>query len=127
MSQASAISLPFPVARPLIKAIDTTGTRVRRTSMSGQDSSPVGPVGIRLRSSKLARKSLWFRKKPSTALSKTTTLTCSSSSMAVTMSLNSWTNCGPITLSGGLSNVIRQQAEDDRLIRICAVLVVAFI
>jgi predicted 3-demethylubiquinone-9 3-methyltransferase (glyoxalase superfamily) len=58
-------------------------------------SSPVGPVGIRLRSSKLARKSLWFRKKPSTALSKTTTLTWSSSSMADTISLNSWTNCGP--------------------------------
>jgi hypothetical protein len=31
-----------------------------------------------------------------------------SSSMAVTISLSSWTNCGPITLSGGLSNVIRQ-------------------
>jgi len=27
MSQASAISLPFPVARPRIKAMDTTGAR----------------------------------------------------------------------------------------------------
>ena len=43
MSQAKAISLPFPVARPRIKAIDTTGMRVRRTSMSGHASNPVGP------------------------------------------------------------------------------------
>ncbi len=43
MSQARAISLPFPVARPRIEAIVTMGARVRRTSMSGHPSSPVGP------------------------------------------------------------------------------------
>src|SRR5437016_5559212 len=43
MSHARAISLPFPVARPRIKAIDTKGARVRRTRMSGHASRPVGP------------------------------------------------------------------------------------
>src|SRR4051812_44207430 len=92
--------------------------------MSGHDSRPVGPGGMLFSSSKLAKKSLWFRKKPSTALSNTTTLTCSSASMAAMMSRNSRTNCGPITLSGGLSNVMRQYAADDRVRLICAVLVV---
>src|SRR3989475_5320742 len=35
MSQARASSLPIPVARPRIDAIDTTGARLRRTSVSG--------------------------------------------------------------------------------------------
>src|SRR3954452_19202843 len=61
------------------------------------------------------------------ALSKTTTLTCSSASMADMMVLNSRTNCGPIRLSGGLSNVIRQYAGDVRLILICAALVTVLI
>src|SRR3954470_1250867 len=60
-------------------------------------------------------------------LSKTTTLTCSSASMADMMVLNSRTNCGPIRLSGGLSNVIRQYAGDVRLILICAALVTVLI
>jgi hypothetical protein len=46
MSQASASSLPFPVARPRISAIDTNGARVRRTRTSGHASRPVGPCGI---------------------------------------------------------------------------------
>src|SRR3954466_14958839 len=79
------------------------------------------------RSSRRADKSLWFRKKPSMALSKTTTLTCSSASMADMMVLNSRTNCGPMTLSGGLSNVIRQHAGGVRLILICAALVTVLI
>src|SRR3954468_8816703 len=79
------------------------------------------------RSSKSASKSLWFRKKPSMALSKTTTLTCSSASMADMMVLNSRTNCGPIRLRGGFSNVIRQYARDVRLILICAALVTVLI
>ncbi len=108
MSQASAISLPFPVARPRMRAIETTGARVRRTRMSGQASRPVGPCGRLVRSSILAVKSLWFRKKPSTALSKTTTRTSSSASIASTILVNSCTNCGPITFSGGLSKVTRQ-------------------
>ena len=43
MSLASASSLPTPVARPRIEAIDATGARLRRTSMSGSACSPVGP------------------------------------------------------------------------------------
>src|SRR6516162_7851825 len=35
MSHASVISLPFPVARPRMQAIDTNGARVKRTSTSG--------------------------------------------------------------------------------------------
>src|SRR3954469_4966058 len=61
------------------------------------------------------------------ALSKTTTLTCSSASMADMIVLKSRTNCGPIRLSGGLSNVIRQYAGDVRLILICAALVTVLI
>src|SRR4051812_17600838 len=38
MSQASASSLPFPVARPRINAIETNGARVRRTRTSGHAS-----------------------------------------------------------------------------------------
>src|SRR3954463_2900203 len=47
--------------------------------------------------------------------------------MADMMVLNSRTNCGPIRLSGGLSNVIRQYAGDVRLILICAALVTVLI
>ena len=36
MSQASESSLPTPVARPRMEAIDTTGARLRRTSISGR-------------------------------------------------------------------------------------------
>src|SRR3954464_6916260 len=61
------------------------------------------------------------------ALSKTTTFTCSSDSIADMMDLNSRTNCGPIRLSGGLSNMIRQYAGDVRLILICAALVTVLI
>src|SRR4051794_15773095 len=61
------------------------------------------------------------------ALSKTTTFTCSSDSIADMMVLNSRTNCGPIRLSGGLSNMIRQYAGDVRLILICAALVTVLI
>ena len=57
MSQASASSLPFPVARPRISAIETNGARVRRTRTSGHASRPVGPCGMLVRSSKFARKS----------------------------------------------------------------------
>jgi hypothetical protein len=57
MSQASVISLPLPVARPRIKAIDTTGARVNRTRKSGHGGRPVGPAGIEVKSSSFARKS----------------------------------------------------------------------
>ena len=40
---ASASSLPTPVARPRIEAIDTTGARLMRTSASGSCCRPVGP------------------------------------------------------------------------------------
>jgi hypothetical protein len=36
-------SLPTPVARPRIETIDTTGARLRRTSMSGNVGRPVAP------------------------------------------------------------------------------------
>src|SRR3954452_1616401 len=36
------------------------------------------------------------------------------------ISLNSRTNCGPMTFNGGLSNVTRQQLGDERVSRICA-------
>src|SRR5579883_413683 len=126
MSQASAISLPLPVARPRIRAIDTTGMRVMRTRMSGQASSPVGPCGRLVRSLRLARKSLWFRKNPSTALSKTRTLISLSASTSVMISPSSRTNCGPITFKGGLSNVTRQWAADGRVSRICGLSAFAF-
>ncbi|MNN01628.1 hypothetical protein D3C81_1142530 [compost metagenome] len=48
MSQASASSLPTPVARPRIDAMDTTGARLRRTSMSGNGGMPVGPGAMRV-------------------------------------------------------------------------------
>ncbi len=108
MSQASRISLPFPVARPRIRAIEATGARVRRTRKSGQGGRPVGPGGSDSMSSSRARKSEWLRKKPSTALSKTTTLTSSSDSTALMSCWNWRTVSGPMTLSGGLSNVTRQ-------------------
>ena len=108
MSDANNISLPLPVARPRIFEMNTTGAWVTRTSMSGHASSPVGPWGRLVNSSSFTVKSLWFRKNPSTALSKTTTLTCSSCSMAVMIFPNSMTNSGPIRFSGGLSKVTRQ-------------------
>ena len=46
ISLAKASSLPTPVARPRIEAMDTTGTRLRRTSISGNACKPVGPGGI---------------------------------------------------------------------------------
>src|SRR5467141_5330041 len=79
-----------------------------------------------VRSSSFARKSEWFRKNPSTALSNTTTLSCSSLSIAVMISLNSRTNCGPMRLSGGLSNITRQQVGDCRFNRTCADFVIVF-
>jgi hypothetical protein len=42
------------------------------------------------------------------------------------ISRNSSTNCGPIKLRGGLSNVTRQACSDVRFRRICAVVVAAF-
>jgi hypothetical protein len=57
MSQASASSLPTPVARPRIEAIDTTGARESRTSTSFSGPSPMGPGRRRLVSSGFARKS----------------------------------------------------------------------
>ena len=57
MSQASVISLPLPVARPRIRAIEATGARVSRTRKSGQGGRPVGPGGMPVRSSSLAVKS----------------------------------------------------------------------
>ena len=57
MSQASVISLPLPVARPRIRAIDTTGERVSRARKSGHGGRPVGPGGMPVRSSIFAVKS----------------------------------------------------------------------
>src|SRR3979411_2878565 len=51
MSQASVISLPLPVARPRMRAMEATGKRVRRTRKSGQGGKPVGPGGSAVRSS----------------------------------------------------------------------------
>ncbi len=45
MSQANVISLPLPVARPRMRAMEATGRRVRRTRKSGQGGKPVGPAG----------------------------------------------------------------------------------
>src|ERR1700686_1634797 len=78
-----------------------------------------------VRSLSLALKSLWFKKNPSTALSKTTTLSSSSVSSAVMISRNSRTNSGPIKFSGGLSNVTRQYLGEDRVSLICAIFAVA--
>jgi hypothetical protein len=46
MSHARESSLPTPVARPRIDTIDTTGERLRRTSISGSGGRPVGPFGM---------------------------------------------------------------------------------
>jgi hypothetical protein len=108
MSQARVSSLPFPVARPRIKAIEATGARVRRTRKSGHAGRPVGPAGMEVRSSNRAMKSEWFRKYPSTALSKTTTRTSPSTSSSSITAWNCRTVSGPMTLSGGLSMVTRQ-------------------
>src|SRR5580704_9122813 len=78
-----------------------------------------------VRSLILALKSLWFKKNPSTALSKTTTLSSWSVSSAVMISRNSRTNSGPIKLSGGLSNVTRQYLGDDRVSLICPIFAVS--
>src|SRR5262249_14395702 len=48
---------PTPVARPRIDAIDTTGARLRRTSISGRGCKLVGPGGRLVVSSGFARKS----------------------------------------------------------------------
>ena len=45
ISQAKVISLPLPVARPRMRAMEATGRRVRRTRKSGQGGKPVGPAG----------------------------------------------------------------------------------
>src|SRR3984957_9678089 len=74
-----------------------------------------------VRSLSLALKSLWFKKNPSTALSKTTILSSWSASSAAMISRNSRTNSGPIKLSGGLSNVTRQYLAEDRVSLICAI------
>jgi hypothetical protein len=108
MSHARVISLTLPVARPRMSAMDATGKRVRRTRKSGQGGKPVVPSGSEVRSSILAVKSESFRKYSSTALSKTTTLACSSASRALMTSWNCLTISGPMTLIGGLSIVTRQ-------------------
>src|SRR5262245_30807753 len=87
-------------------------------SVFGQACKPVGPAGRPVRSSSFPRKSEWFRKKPSTALSKTTTLTCLSVSSVVMISAISRIPSGPKTLSGGWSNVTRQYAGERRDSRI---------
>ena len=51
-------------------------------------------------------------RKPSTALSKTTTLTCSSVSSAVMISFTCGSISGPKMLSGGWSNVTRQYSGE---------------
>jgi hypothetical protein len=81
------------------------GTILRK---SGHGGKPVGPGGKESMSSIRALKSEWFRKKPSTALSKTTTRTSGSASMASIRAANSWTMGGPMTLRGGLVKVMRQ-------------------
>ena len=57
MSHARVISLPLPVARPRMSAMEVTGKRVRRARKSGQGGKPVGPSGMPVRSSSLAVKS----------------------------------------------------------------------
>src|ERR1700681_843447 len=42
MSQASASSLPLPVARPRMRAMEANGARVRRTRKSGQRGQACG-------------------------------------------------------------------------------------
>src|SRR5215469_3793211 len=63
------------------------------------------------------------QKKPSTALSKTTTLTCSSVSSPVMISFNCGMVSGPKMLSGGWSNVTRQYVGERRDSRISIVFV----
>jgi hypothetical protein len=53
MSQVSVISLPLPVARPRMTAMEATGKRVKRTRKSGQGAKAVGPGGSAVRSSRL--------------------------------------------------------------------------
>ena len=48
MSLASASSLPTPVARPRIEAMDATGARLRRASMSGSARHRRGDLHYRL-------------------------------------------------------------------------------
>src|SRR5580700_9688576 len=46
MSQASVISLPLPVARPRMRAMEATGTRVSRARKSGQVGKPGQEIGV---------------------------------------------------------------------------------
>src|ERR1700733_2781983 len=57
MSHARVISLPLPVARPRMRAMEATGRRARRARKSGQGGKPVGPSGIPVKSSIFAVKS----------------------------------------------------------------------
>jgi hypothetical protein len=108
MSHARVISLTLPVAQPRMRAMDATGKRVRRTSKVRPRRQACGALRSEVRSSILAVKSESFRKYSLTALSKTTTLTCSSASRALMTSWNCLTISGPMTLIGGLSIVTRQ-------------------
>src|SRR5258705_3292139 len=59
-------------------------------------------------------------KKPSTALSNTTTFTCSSVSIAVMISLSRGSCFGPKIFTGGMSKVTRQYVGRRRSSRICS-------
>src|SRR5437660_3903214 len=65
------------------------------------------------------------QKEPSTALSKTTTLTCSSVSIAVMISFTCGSISGPKMLSGGWSNVTLQYSGERWFKRISLISVAA--
>ena len=107
MSQASVISLPLPVARPRIRAMEATG--------AGQPHEKVRPRRQTRRTRWQRGQVLDFRSEigviQEVAVHRTvedTTLTCWSASIASMTAWNSRTISGPMTLIGGLSIVTRQ-------------------
>ena len=99
--------------------MDTTGERLSRASMSGSGCRPVGPGDIAAASSGFARKSQCVRKKPSTALSKTTTFTSASFSTLEIIAFKGERSFGPKMFRGGRSNVTRQYDGKRCSRRIC--------
>lgn len=108
--QAGVVSEPCLDVAGLVKARleQLSDSRLAfRTLQRGEEGVP------------LARKSWCVTKNPSTALSKMTTLTCSSVSTAVMISLSSGRLCGPKIFKGGISKVTLQYVDECRARTTC--------
>jgi hypothetical protein len=128
MSQASASSLPFPVARPRISAIETNGG----ARQAHQDVGPCLEAGRTLRDAgqilELREEVRVIKKDAVDGTFEDHHLhSVSSFSSAVTISRICETNSGPMRLSGGLSRTTRQYEGVTRSSLSCAVFVAEFI